>query len=162
MATRMTCLIWLDYINYPGTESISNLPDHIVFHAGTTMKDGKVVTSGGRVMATVAMDTNLATAAQQARKAAEMVKFEGKFFRRDIAHKALKRYVVVLTLYMLIGLENYEYLFDYIDLIISTLAFIPHSWYHDCWWPGNARCNILASVPEGWRIGYSDTKLFSF
>ncbi len=62
-----------------------------VFHAGTAVKDNKTVTNGGRVLATVAIDTSLETAAQTAQQAAEMVHFEGKYFRKDIAHKAIKQ-----------------------------------------------------------------------
>ncbi len=62
-----------------------------VFHAGTALKDEKVVTSGGRVLAVVAVDANLESAAKQANIGAETIQFEGKFYRKDIAHKAFKQ-----------------------------------------------------------------------
>ena len=62
-----------------------------MFHAGTALKDDQVVTSGGRVLAVVAMDANLETAAKRANVGAETIQFEGKFYRKDIAHKAFKQ-----------------------------------------------------------------------
>lgn len=61
-----------------------------IFHAGTALKDEQTVTSGGRVLAVVATASDLATASKQANLAAETIQFEGKFFRKDIGHKALK------------------------------------------------------------------------
>ncbi|CAH1773576.1 unnamed protein product [Owenia fusiformis] len=63
----------------------------LVFHAGTAMKDDQIVTSGGRVLAVVAMDSDLATAAKQAQLGAEAIKFKDAFHRKDIAHKAILR-----------------------------------------------------------------------
>ena len=64
--------------------------DDIVFHAGTTLKDNQLVTSGGRVLATVAMDTSLKKPAERATLAASRVQFQGQFYRKDIAHKSIK------------------------------------------------------------------------
>ncbi|XP_022082566.1 trifunctional purine biosynthetic protein adenosine-3-like [Acanthaster planci] len=61
--------------------------NQIVFHAGTAICDNKVVTSGGRVLATVALANNLPTAAAQALKLAEIIHFEGGFHRKDIGFK---------------------------------------------------------------------------
>ncbi len=58
-----------------------------MFHAGTAIKDNKVVTSGGRVLANVAMTTDLRLAASQAQRGAESIQFEGGFHRKDIALK---------------------------------------------------------------------------
>ena len=63
----------------------------LVFHAGTAQKDGKIVTSGGRVLAVVAVDTDLQAASERAQKGAADVRFEGSFYRSDIGHCALKR-----------------------------------------------------------------------
>ena len=59
----------------------------LVFHAGTAIKNNKVVTSGGRVLANVATAKTLPLAAAQAQKGAETIQFEGGFHRRDIAYK---------------------------------------------------------------------------
>ncbi len=62
-----------------------------VFHAGTALKDGTLVTDGGRVLAVTAMAPDLKTAVAAAYEAAEMIEFEGRHFRRDIARRALSR-----------------------------------------------------------------------
>ena len=72
---------------FPGLNRVEKELQQVVFHAGTTMKDGKISTSGGRVLANVAMATDLPTAAAEALKGAEAIKFEGAFFRRDIAKR---------------------------------------------------------------------------
>jgi phosphoribosylamine--glycine ligase len=60
-----------------------------VFHSGTAMRDGNLVTDGGRVLTVTAMAPELATAVAAAYEAAEMIEFEGRHFRRDIARRAL-------------------------------------------------------------------------
>ncbi len=60
-----------------------------VFHAGTALKNGQLVTDGGRVLAVTAMALNLETAVTAAYQAADMIEFEGKHLRRDIAHRGL-------------------------------------------------------------------------
>src|ERR1700693_2086611 len=60
-----------------------------VFHAGTAMRDGQLVTDGGRVLTVTAMAPELATAVDAADEAAQMIEFEGCHFRRDIARRAL-------------------------------------------------------------------------
>jgi phosphoribosylamine--glycine ligase len=60
-----------------------------VFHSGTAMRDGQLVTDGGRVLTVTAMAPELATAVDAAYEAAEMIEFEGRHFRRDIARQAL-------------------------------------------------------------------------
>jgi phosphoribosylamine--glycine ligase len=60
-----------------------------VFHAGTAMRAGQLVTDGGRVLTVTAMAPELATAVEAAYEAAEMIEFEGRHFRRDIARRAL-------------------------------------------------------------------------
>ncbi len=70
-----------------GLDCVEKELQQVVFHAGTANKEGKVVTSGGRVLANVAMASDLPTAAAQALKGAETIKFEGAFYRRDIAKR---------------------------------------------------------------------------
>jgi len=60
-----------------------------VFHSGTAMRDRNLVTDGGRVLTVTAMAPDLATAVAAAYEAAEMIEFEGRHFRRDIARQAL-------------------------------------------------------------------------
>ncbi|XP_054719716.1 trifunctional purine biosynthetic protein adenosine-3-like [Uloborus diversus] len=81
---------------YPKGKIISGLhkfqtSDLIVFHAGTSFSSGNLVTSGGRVLAVVALSNSLEAAAENARKGATEIHFDGVFFRNDIAQKALKR-----------------------------------------------------------------------
>ncbi|GAB1300432.1 Trifunctional purine biosynthetic protein adenosine-3 [Apodemus speciosus] len=60
-----------------------------VFHAGTALKDGKVVTSGGRVLTVTAVQQNLMSALDEARKGLTALKFEGAFYRKDIGFRAV-------------------------------------------------------------------------
>lgn len=64
--------------------------DAIVFHAGTKEQDGKIVTSGGRVMALTGMSNTLESAIQKSQKAANAVQYEGKHFRKDIGLDVLR------------------------------------------------------------------------
>ncbi len=60
-----------------------------VFHAGTAFKDGRTVTAGGRVLGVTAWDKDLQKAVDRVYRAADQIKFEGCYYRRDIAHRAL-------------------------------------------------------------------------
>ena len=73
-----------------GLDDVAALPDVKVFHAGTTLKDGQVVTNGGRVLGVTAWAPMLAGARDKAYAAVEKLCFEGMHFRRDIAAKGLK------------------------------------------------------------------------
>lgn len=57
----------------------------IVFHAGTAMKDGKLVTNGGRVLGVTAWAEDIESARKQAYENVEKIDFEGKNYRKDIA-----------------------------------------------------------------------------
>ncbi|KAL1928652.1 hypothetical protein VTP01DRAFT_2438 [Rhizomucor pusillus] len=79
--------------SYPkGNEiTISELPkDVMVFHAGTAIKDGKLVTSGGRVLAVSAVASTLREAVDKAYAGVNCIKFDGMYYRKDIAHRAFK------------------------------------------------------------------------
>ncbi|GAB5576294.1 trifunctional purine biosynthetic protein adenosine-3 [Prionailurus iriomotensis] len=60
-----------------------------VFHAGTALKDGKVVTSGGRVLSVTAIQENLTSALEEAKKGLAAIKFEGAIYRKDIGSRAI-------------------------------------------------------------------------
>ncbi|WP_435628407.1 phosphoribosylamine--glycine ligase [Candidatus Ferrigenium straubiae] len=83
--------------NYPDTprkgDVIERLPkkleDAHVFHAGTTMQDGKVVTSGGRVLCVVALGDMVKHAQQRAYEIADGIHFNGCQMRRDIGWRAI-------------------------------------------------------------------------
>ncbi|BFZ23566.1 hypothetical protein BsWGS_26605 [Bradybaena similaris] len=63
-----------------------------VFHAGTTVDaEGNAVTSGGRVLAVVAVEPTLKAAAQKATEGAGLIQFDGAFHRKDIGAKILNR-----------------------------------------------------------------------
>lgn len=62
-----------------------------VFQAGTKEVDGKIVTNGGRVLCVTAMGADIAEATQNAYGLIKGINFEGMFYRKDIAHRALER-----------------------------------------------------------------------
>jgi phosphoribosylamine---glycine ligase len=64
--------------------------DLVVFHAGTAIKDGQLVTAGGRVLAVTAAAPDLRTALDKAYAELAKISFEGMQYRRDIAHRALR------------------------------------------------------------------------
>ncbi|OAX44443.1 phosphoribosylamine--glycine ligase [Rhizopogon vinicolor AM-OR11-026] len=81
---------------YPGTYDkgkrieVGDVPsDVVVFHCGTSMNGNDLVTSGGRVMAVTCCAPTLEQALAQVYTAIDKISFEGKFYRRDIAHRAL-------------------------------------------------------------------------
>jgi phosphoribosylamine--glycine ligase len=65
-----------------------------VFHAGTAVRDGHLVTDGGRVLAVTAMAASLDLAVATAYQAADLIRFEGKQLRHDVGHRALERIAV--------------------------------------------------------------------
>ena len=83
---------------YPGTPrsgdviTVPALPvDSWIFHAGTTLRDGQLVTSGGRVLTATARAGTLHEAQRRSIALAGAVAYRGAFFRRDIGWRALQR-----------------------------------------------------------------------
>ena len=74
-----------------GLEGARALDDVVVFHAGTAIRDGAVVTSGGRVLGVTATGADLPGAISRAYEGVRAVTFEGAHFRTDIGHRALAR-----------------------------------------------------------------------
>lgn len=67
-----------------GIEAAAADPDVVLFHAGTALKEGQVVTNGGRVLGVTALGATLQEARVKAYAAAEKISFEGKQLRGDI------------------------------------------------------------------------------
>ncbi len=76
-------------------EAISALPDNAegahVFHAGTTLRDGQLLTSGGRVLCATALGDSVKIAQRRAYELADQVHFRGSQMRRDFGYRALDR-----------------------------------------------------------------------
>jgi phosphoribosylamine--glycine ligase len=77
-----------------GIEEANALPDTYVFHAGTAIKDGKVVTSGGRVLGVTARGAGIKDAIKAAYRAVEKIKWDGAYYRRDIGQKGLEKFEI--------------------------------------------------------------------
>ena len=73
-----------------GLSEAEQMDDVMVFHAGTAFKDADIVSSGGRVLGVTALGVTIADAKRRAYEAVEKIKFEGAYFRRDIANKAIR------------------------------------------------------------------------
>ncbi len=95
---RVALGVVLAAAGYPMTprkgDAITGLPpdslDAMVFHAGTTEKDGQILTSGGRVLCVTALADSVKQAQQKAYELAQGVRFDGMQYRRDIGHRAIK------------------------------------------------------------------------
>jgi phosphoribosylamine--glycine ligase len=73
-----------------GLEKLENEDNAFVFHAGTKYQDGKIVTSGGRVLGMTAWAENIKEAKRMAYEGMEKISFEDMYYRKDIAQKAIK------------------------------------------------------------------------
>jgi phosphoribosylamine--glycine ligase len=74
-----------------GLDEAEQLEDVVVFHAGTAIKDGDIVTNGGRVLGVTALGQQIAEAKARAYEAVDKIKFHGAYWRSDIADKAIKK-----------------------------------------------------------------------
>ncbi|WP_031387114.1 phosphoribosylamine--glycine ligase [Desulfonatronum thiodismutans] len=83
--------------SYPKGMAISGLdraevvPGVTVFQAGTTLKNGRLVSSGGRILGVTALAPDLVSARSAAYQAADLIDFDGKYLRRDIGAKGIDR-----------------------------------------------------------------------
>ncbi|MEP7058313.1 MAG: phosphoribosylamine--glycine ligase [Caldimonas sp.] len=66
-------------------------PEAMLFHAGTALRDGEIVTAGGRVLCVAALGDSVKLAQQRVYQLLHGVRFEGAQYRRDIGHRAVKR-----------------------------------------------------------------------
>ena len=73
-----------------GLKDAEKIKDTVVFHAGTKKEDGKIVTSGGRVLGVTSLGNGIEKAIEQVYNAVDKINFERCFFRRDIGAKAFK------------------------------------------------------------------------
>ena len=96
---RVACTVMAVSGGYPGDyekgKAITGLElpvpvDSIVFHAGTSSKDGNTVTSGGRVLCVTSYGENIPEALGKSRKVLDQLNFEGMNYRRDIGFEFLK------------------------------------------------------------------------
>ncbi len=97
---RVCCCVVMASGGYPGDyekgkfitgiEDAEADPDVKVFHAGTAIRNGKLVTAGGRVLNVCAMGNTLREAQQKANAACEKIHFEGAHWRRDIGFRVMK------------------------------------------------------------------------
>jgi phosphoribosylamine--glycine ligase len=76
-------------------DAVTGLPaesdDAVVFHAGTALQDGQLVTSGGRVLCATALGVSVKAAQARAYEALAGIRFDGMQLRRDIGHRAVRR-----------------------------------------------------------------------
>ena len=73
-----------------GLDAAGRLPGK-VFHAGTQLANGKVVTNGGRVLCAVGMGANVSEAQRAAYALCEQIRWDGVQYRRDIGYRAIER-----------------------------------------------------------------------
>jgi phosphoribosylamine--glycine ligase len=74
-----------------GLEAAAKIPDTYVFHAGTALKEGKVVSSGGRVLGVTSMGDGYTGAIKRAYDAVGLINFKDCRYRTDIGHRAFMR-----------------------------------------------------------------------
>lgn len=96
MDERTAATVFLTSEGYPGAVEKGfeiQLPemqnDVLLFHAGTSDSDGKLVTNGGRVIAATGLGTDISAALEKSLKMADKVQFKGKYYRRDIGQDLL-------------------------------------------------------------------------
>lgn len=96
MDKRFATTIFLVSGGYPGDyekgkimSGFEQVKNALAFHAGTTEKNGQILTAGGRVLALTGMGKDLNAAIRKSRSNAKRIAFEGKYYRRDIGKDLL-------------------------------------------------------------------------
>jgi phosphoribosylamine---glycine ligase len=74
-----------------GLDTAAGIKDVMVFHSGTAMKSGKVVTDGGRVLGVTGLGSTVAAAIDHAYQGAREISFDGAHYRKDIGARALEK-----------------------------------------------------------------------
>ena len=74
-----------------GLEAVKSVNNIQVFHAGTAIKDGKVVTNGGRVLGVTILERDLEKAQKNVYEAIKKLSFDGAYYRKDIGTKAINK-----------------------------------------------------------------------
>ena len=74
-----------------GLEDAAALENVVVFHAGTTRREGAYFTAGGRVLGVTARGPDLRTAIDRAYAACARIRFDGMHYRKDIGARALRK-----------------------------------------------------------------------
>jgi phosphoribosylamine---glycine ligase len=74
-------------VEITGLEEAAKIADTVIFHAGTAIKEGKLVTNGGRVLGVTSLGSTLAEARQKAHDAIAKIHFDGMQWRKDIGLK---------------------------------------------------------------------------
>ncbi len=99
-ASRCSCCVILASEGYPASFekgfAISGIEkavskDVMVYHAGTAVKDGSLVTNGGRVLAVTAFADDLKSAVNLSYEAVGIINFQNKYYRRDIGQKGINK-----------------------------------------------------------------------
>ncbi len=93
---RTACTVMLVSEGYPGNypkgrimTGFEKVQNSILFHAGTTKKENEIVTNGGRVLAITSLGNNIKEALATSYSNAELIEYEGKYYRKDIGYEFL-------------------------------------------------------------------------
>lgn len=73
-----------------GLEAAAEVSDAMVFHAGTQLKNGKIVTNSGRVLGVTALGEDTKSAIANAYQAVDKISWDGVHYRKDIGGKAVR------------------------------------------------------------------------
>ena len=76
-------------LDIQGLDKVKGMQDVVAFHAGTALKDGHVVTNGGRVLGVTALGNNIEETIKLAYQATSQIHWDGAYYRTDIGKKAL-------------------------------------------------------------------------
>jgi phosphoribosylamine--glycine ligase len=74
-----------------GLGEVAGVPDTMVFHAGTRLQDGQILTNGGRVLCVTALGETVTQAQAHAYALVERIRWQDAYYRRDIGYRALRR-----------------------------------------------------------------------